>query len=373
MTGRPFLLVLLLTAFLLGGGPSPPREGAETVASPTETRVPPAPAEERQRGVCWVAGRQPVTAEDLQPLVAAGVNWISQTPFGWQRSFNTPQVQLITEGRVYWGETDEGLLTTTRLAREAGIRTLLKPHIWLRDRSDGKWVGEIRMENEEDWSRWFESYRAFILHYARLAERGGIEALAVGTELHAAAREREADWRRLIAEIRQLYRGKLTYSANWYREFQEVGFWDALDWIGIQAYFPLSDRERPDLPELTGGWLRHLPALEELAARYGKPVIFTEIGYRSAPDAAIEPWRWPQRPYPHGAAPLRPGEVDLETQARCYEAFFQTFWGRGWFGGAYFWKWYPKYRGDGDWFLADFTPQFKPAQEVMTRWYGGSR
>jgi hypothetical protein len=321
--------------------------------------VPPAGA--RHRGVSWVAGEQ-VEKADFESLATLGVDWIVQTPFGWQEAVDSPAVRLATEGHVLWGERDAGLETTTLLARAQGIHTLLKPHLWVRHGGPEAWPGAIAMTREADWDAWFASYREFLLHYARLAERLDIEALAVGTELHRAATARPEAWRQLIAEVRAVYSGKLTYAANWNAEFEEIAFWDALDWIGIQAYFPLAERERPPLEELTAAWRRHLPALEALHRRTGKPILFTEIGYRSVAGAAIAPWRWPEESAAETA--------DLETQAHCYEAFFAAVWPQPWLAGAFFWKWYPsaKPRWEAAWEI-DFTPQGKPAEEVLRRHY----
>lgn len=334
---------------------------------------PPAPALERQRGVGWVAGPFEATAESFAPLRRAHVDWIAQTPFGWQQGVDTPEIRMKISGKIWWGESDEGLAATARLARAAGIETLLKPHLWLHQPKPGQWLDAIAMRSEEDWRRWFADYRAFLLHYAALAEREGMAALAVGTELHQAAVLREADWRALVADVRRVYRGRLTYCANWYREFEEVRFWDALDFIGIQAYFPLTERERPGLAELEHGWQKHLPAIEAAARRWGKPVVFTEIGYKSTPDGAIRPWEWPNDGEPPAEDPV--------TQARAYEAFFRVFWHRPWFAGAYFWKWYPLSPPQGEHsgpnrrrrLTGDFTPQGKPAEQVMARWYGGGQ
>ena len=316
----------------------------------------------KQRGMSWVASRVPITLDDLRPLALNHVNWIVQTPFGWQGSINTPEVRLATGSRIHWGESDQGLRTTALLARQLGIRTLLKPHIWLRRSSDGKWRSDISMSSQADWAKWFESYRRFILHYARLAQQSGIEALCIGTELHRSAVLKPDQWRRIIREVRQVYSGKLTYAANWYREFEEIEFWQELDFIGIQAYFPLSSQQRPSLEELKLGWQPHLEAIQAAAQRHGKPVLFTEIGYRSVPEAAIEPWKWPQD--------AADSPVDHMTQANAYEAFFQTFWERSWFAGAYFWKWYARTRRLTPGNNSDFTPQAKPALEVLEKWYG---
>ena len=82
--------------------------------------------------------------------------------------------------------------------------------------------------------------------------------------------------------------------------------------------------------------------------------------------AAAEPWVW------RSGAP-----VDLELQATCYEAMFRTFWHRPWFAGTHIWKWFPegsiqfggrreRRRERG------FTPQGKPAEKVVARWYRGA-
>ena len=126
------------------------------------------PQHEKHRGVCWVAGPREVNKNALETLIAHNVNWISQTPFGWQRGFDNPEIgsnhKVKNENsRVWWGERDEGIQATTRLAKAAGIKTILKPHLWLSDRN-GKWRGEIKMNSEADWKKGFEEYTEFIMH-----------------------------------------------------------------------------------------------------------------------------------------------------------------------------------------------------------------
>ena len=150
------------------------------------------------------------------------------------------------------------------------------------------------MAGEAEWAEWFESYRTFILHYARLAEANGIEALCIGSELRTTVKERPQDWRAIIAEVRKVYHGLLTYGANWYGEFEEVPFWDDLDLIAIHAYFPLSTEQRPTRAQLVRGWRTYLERIERLQRRYRKPVLFTELGYRSVNATAGKPWEWPR-------------------------------------------------------------------------------
>lgn len=331
------------------------------------------------RGVNWVATSRPLSEYDFLPLAKNHVDWIAQTPFGWMSRYDEPAVRTRTGRRNSWsGESDQGIAETARLARKFGIATLLKPHIWLNRNTEGKWVGDIAMKDEVAWAAWWEDYRAFMLHYAHLAEAENIEMLCIGTELYRVAVEREAEWRQLIADIRAVYGGKLVYAANWYKEFEEVRFWDALDYIGLQAYFPLESEKNssswlpelgadtgavPTVAQLKRAWTPHLELIERVQQQYGKELLVTEIGYRSAADAATKPWEWDSAPSTWSA------QEELLLQANCYEAFFAAFWQRPLFAGSYIWKWYPDHAragGPGD---RDFTPQNKPAQEVMRRWY----
>lgn len=306
---------------------------------------------EKQKGVCWVAGREVVTDKQITTLVSNNVNWISQTPFGWMRDPNVSSINFQTQtGKIWWGESDEGITKTTELAKKQGIKTMLKPHLWVRQ----GWPGDVTMKSDTAWQRWFSNYEKFILHYAQLAQKNGIEIFCVGTELQQTTK-REAEWRRLIANVRKVYKGKLIYAANFHEEYEHIRFWDALDYIGVQAYFPLAKNQNASLNELVKNWEAPLLAIEKVQKRFNRQVIFTEIGYRSDVDAAIEPWRWPQE-----SAEVK---ISNEAQANCYEAFFKAVWNKNWMTGTYFWKWYP--HGPQRMAAYDFTPQGKPAEKVM--------
>lgn len=330
---------------------------------------------DKQRGICWVGGRQIVTVEELEEVASLGVNWISQTPFGWQRGHDSPQIgNQIGSSDGWWGERDEGLRETTRMAKSLGIKTILKPHIWLRDEG-GKWRGEIQMKSEEDWQMWFKNYETFILHYAQIAEEEGIELLCIGTELHRTCTEREMDWRSLIAKIKNIYSGQLTYAANFSDEYEEVAFWDELDFIGVQGYFPVAISENPTVAEINEGWRTHIDKLRDFSNKFEKPILFTEIGYKSTKDAGIEPWQWPQRLPDDERASL----FSEEAQANLYEGMFQSLFDQPFIAGFHLWKWYPYYGQRIERYKArypenkyidiDFTPQGKMAEAVMAKWY----
>ena len=92
-------------------------------------------------------------------------------------------------------------------------------------------------------------------------------------------------------------------------------------------------------------------------------MIITEVGYRSTIDAAVRPWEWESKDMEATS------EEQLQTQANCYEAFLKAFWKKDFFAGVYFWKWYPNYRDAGGPEDRNFTPQNKPAEQTMRRWY----
>jgi len=308
----------------------------------------------KMRGVCWEgAGR--IDASRLEPLGELGASWISQTPFGWVRSAEATEIRY-GGSHVLWGESDEGLVATAAWARERGIRTLLKPHLWVHRAG---WPGDIDMPDEQAWAAWFDSYEEFILRYARLAESHGLEALAVGTELGGTT-GREREWRRVIARVREVYHGRLTYCANWNGEPERVAFWDALDFIGIQAYYPIAEGPSPSLETIRDAWSPIASRLEALARRTRRPIVFTEIGYRSQDGALERPWEW------RGA-----GSVNLDLQRDAFAAMYDALWDRPWFGGTFIWKWHPvpPEETGGN---CDFTPQGKPALGAIRAAYRAS-
>jgi glycosyl hydrolase family 113 len=319
-------------------------------------------ADGKQRGVHLVT-RSFFSPAELEPLLHDNVEWIALGPFAWQRDVRSSDLRMSTEGG-FWGETDSGIVEIADLAHRHGMHVLLKPQIWMHHANQNGWLGDIDPGSETAWATWFTGYRAFILHYAGLAERAGIEVVCVGAELHTAVRKQPQAWRDLIGDVRKVYHGKLTYAANWHEEVEDVPFWDALDFIGVQAYYPLATEPNSSVTSMMQAWSPVCGSLRALSARVGKPVLFTEVGWKSTSDGAIRPWEWTE------ARESAATPVSLELQADAYEAFFRSVWSEPWFAGAYFWKWYASPARNPMARNADFTPQNKPAETVLVRWYG---
>ncbi|TAM83821.1 MAG: hypothetical protein EPN47_03145 [Acidobacteria bacterium] len=280
----------------------------------------------------------PGARQMLRMLHADGVNAVALVPYGGMQ-LGSPKVRAF--GQHSW-ESDEGLRELSRLAHAIGTRVMLKPGIWIR----GHFGGEIEFTTEADREKWFDNYGRFIDRYAELATEIHADVFCVGGEFVRMSRY-DSEWRKIIANVRRVYGGPVTYAANFGEEFQNLGFWDALDYIGLQEYYPLPD----DLA--TGTLVEKVEAIEK---RFHKPVIFTEVGFPSAHGGNRRPW-----------ADGKPGEADLQLQARCYRTIFQAFYGQPWFEGMYWWK--VGTNGFGGPKDASLTPWGKPAMEVVSKWY----
>lgn len=244
--------------------------------------------------------------------------------------------------------SDATLKATIAHARHLKLRVFLLPIIHLEARAPGQWRGTLQ---PTDPAAWWRSHRAFILHHARLAP-DAVDLLAVGSELVSMERD-EAQWRRLIADVRAVFPGKLTYSANW-DHYLPVRFWDALDIIGVSAYWPIAKAPDEDAATMAARWRPIRVELGRFAARAGKPFLFTELGYRSDAQGAVEPWLHTR------TVPARP-----DVQANAWRATRQAWANARFLTGFYVWNWFGV-GGPGD---TSHTPREKPAAKVIADWF----
>lgn len=310
-------------------------------------------AGEKISGVSLVAEREVSAGVALDHLDSVGAGWVAIIPFAFAGG-HTPQLHF-NRPRQWRGETLQGVAEQISIAHEKGLRVMVKPHVWVR--GDG-WPGEFKLQTEEDWQAWEQNYTSYILAYLKVADSLNAELFCIGTEFNQAIIHRPQFWRDLTTTCRQNFKGKLTYAANW-DNYQEVKCWDVLDYIGIDAYFPVSDEKTPTLEKLAAQWKQPRESLMKLSAKFGKPVLFTEYGYRSADHAASKHWELNEEVMP----------VNLAAQQNAYEALFRSFWNEPWFAGGFLWKWYPNHLSAGGEDNNDYTPQNKPAQQVIRRWY----
>lgn len=289
--------------------------------------------------------------KSLAKLERIGTNAVAIVPYSFMRNPNQPSPIPITQNAG--SETDESVIYSHLEATKLGMTTMLKPQLWL----GRSWPGDVAMETEEDWQQFFTYYYRWIRHYTLLAEIHQIDIMCLGVEFAKATVQREEDWRQIFKKMRQLYSGKLTYAANWGDEFEKVGFWDEIDYIGIDCYYPLGQGDKVNKKTLKAKFNQVLKKIEGVSKKYNKPLLFTEIGFRSVD----ETWRNPHEG-PMGRA------NNEKAQQVCYEVVFEGIKGKDWCQGLFWWKW-PSYtthdRGS-----TGFTPCDKAAEATIKEWFG---
>jgi hypothetical protein len=280
--------------------------------------------------------------ESLRLLSLTNTEWVAICVFWYQDNLSSTTIYP-----TYNTPSDSSVVKVISRVHELGMKVMLKPMV---DPVNGAWRGQIPPS-----AAWFQSYTNFIDFWANFSQKYGVDLLCIGCEFSANDIE-TASWENITAGVRELYSGPITYAANW-DHYQDVHWWNLLDYVGMDAYFPLTNITDPTVEQLKAGWSPWVNAMASWQATVNKPIIFTEIGYRSARGTNEEPWNY---------STSMP--VDLQEQLNCYNATFQTFQNIKWFYGFYWWNWEtsPNAGGSSD---TGYTPQNKPVQSLITSWY----
>lgn len=302
----------------------------------------------------------PSVEREYDRLERLGVDAVSLMPFAYQPDPKAPGLRFLDDDPS--AETDIGLLHAARRAHARGFAVLWKPHLWVGHHS---WPGEIEMRDEAAWAAWWSGYRRYVLHHAMLAAWAEAEIFCVGVELDRTAigPDRARPWLELIAAVRALYPGAVTYAANWDRA-DEVPFWDALDFAGVDAYYPLAGTEPATDEELAAGARQVAGRLARLATRARRPLLLTEVGFPARRFA----WRDPHS---------EEGATDERDQLRAYRALLPALGRRPWLAGVFLWKSFSDEgavaRRHGD--RADFRFLGRPAEAAVAEYFalGASR
>lgn len=282
----------------------------------------------------------------LDEIVATGATHVSITWVWWQTNTRSTKIRQV-DG---WSATDEQVVDTIARAKALGLHVTAFPIVRLTNGGPGEWRGRIAPDDEDAWWR---SYTGYILHSLALAEKGGADRLSVGSELLSRERMR-GRWLELVERVRmRAPEMELLYSANW-DHYEVVSFWDAVDVVGLTAYWELTRDFDPSIADLRFAWTPIRHTLLDWSRRIGRPFVFTEVGYPSLDGGAAWPWD-----------ETRKALVDIDEQRRAYEAFVATWSDVDVLHGVYFWNWFG-FGGPED---TNYTPRKKPAAGVLERWY----
>ncbi|GAA3641039.1 hypothetical protein GCM10022200_25960 [Microbacterium awajiense] len=303
----------------------------------------------------WVGTRgtwnTPGAAESMRVMAEHSVTWtalayaaLQPTPFSTDIAFRDEPT--VTDDELVWG---------IRQAHSLGLKVCLKPVVNV---ADGTWRAHIGffdwdVPGEPSWTQWFASYTRFILHAAQIAEAEGCEMLCIGCEM-VRADGQEEHWRRLITDVRAVYRGLITYNCDKYQE-DHVTWWDAVDVIASSGYYPIDS------------WEHQLDRIESVVTAADKPFIFMEAGCPSREGSPALPNDWTLE-----------GAPSEDAQLAYYQEMFRACRNRPWIEGLMLWDWpaelYDEHRAADD---DDYCPYGKLAAPFMAQqyaaWSGSNR
>lgn len=334
-------------------------------APPETPKIPPAKgfqrgmtfAHEGYQGYNGYGGH--LVAPSLDSLSSLAINSLAIVPYTYLPGANKLGGMPISN--FAGGENDDAVIHSIRQAHQRNCSVLLKPQIWVQ----GAWPGDINFATETEWQQFFDRYTQWIAHYAILAQEEGVEALCLGTEMVRSTVDHPEKWRKIIALVRSLYSGQITYAANWGEEFDNFSLWHEFDVIGLNAYYPLSNKAEATDAELLAGATQWVQAAEKIAQQHQKNWWLTEVGFRSVAKAWLNP---------HADAAGRP--ASQEAQTRCYQALIQALEKEApSLSGIYVWKW-PSYLGRESRRAKQgtgFTPGGKTAATLLKTYYERKR
>jgi len=305
-------------------------------------------------GLGFVSSNQKLTEKNIVPIININANFVALNPFAFMRGLDNTKV-FFNSDKQWFGETESGIKQYAEEFSNKGIKIMLKPQIWV---LNGQYTGFIKMKTEEDWLKLEKSYRTYILNYAKIASQIKADIFCIGVELEQFTVNRPKFWIQLIKDVKKVYSGQLTYAANW-DEYKRVDFWGQLDFIGIDAYFPLSESKSPTVKELEIGWRKYKAEIKSISKKYNKRVLFTEYGYRSVNYTAKEPWD----------SSKKDNSINHQAQNNALQALHNEFWDESWFAGGFVWKWFLDYKNSGGASNNRFTPQNKPAELLLKKLY----
>jgi len=304
-------------------------------------------------GVSFVSPSTEIDESEIKnPKTLIAANALSFMPYAFVDENSTDL--LFNSEWQWWGEKTEGIEQMIELAQAEDYQIMLKPHVW---KNHGTYTGKHSYSTEDKWIAFEKNYERYILHYAKLAENKKLRHFCIGTEWEQFVQQRSDFWFNLINKVRKVYSGKLTYASNW-DEYLKVPFWKELDFIGVDAYFPLVETKTPEISALKKALKPFKVALQQLSDSLDKKVIFTEYGYRSKDFTSHQPWE-----------AGRDGVVNIGAQENAYEAFYATFWQESYIAGGFLWKWFPNHKKVGGNNNNGFTPQNKPVEKIIFNHY----
>lgn len=292
------------------------------------------------------------SARAMEEASVWGATWVSLTPFGRVADLDPDGIDLTFEAP--FEDNKQAIQRAIDQAHAQGLKVMLVPHLWV---ESGEWRALIDPKTDAGWARWVASYRAFVLEWAKVARDNQVELFSVGVELRSwVSSERAPSFLSIVNDVRGVYPGLLTYSANW-DDVEDTLIWGSLDLIGINAFYPLTDHEGATRSELVAGGRRVAHRVEAFAQEWGMPFVLTEMGYTTRKDPALKPWEWPDG--------MTNVVIDEQAQADAYLGLLAPFSEAPSCAGFFVWRVYADpddVSQEAEW---GFSPRGKIAEGVL--------
>ncbi len=229
--------------------------------------------------VAWFGDNMDIASCNITP----GVEYqegATTTPNVWSvAGYNRASARLITQinGAPQYGGTpdDASILAYLDELKNRGYKIMFYPLIFM-DVADKPWRGNLTgsASNVSNFFTKTSGYNAFINHYANLVKTK-VDAFCIGSELIGLTKLTNTTGNypavnalvSLAASVKSTVGSgvKVTYAADWSEYHHTAGGWynmdplwasSNIDFIGIDAYFPLTDSTRQiyDIDEVKAGW-----------------------------------------------------------------------------------------------------------------------
>ncbi len=342
-----FLLALAPVLILLLVTPLAPRGLMNSRAAPVPIQSHTTPWPDPEGITILLMGEDPPSRfpGNLQVAADMGATWIQIAFPSYQRRFDTSSFP-VADRRT---PSSEMVSSAIQSARSLGFKVAIHPLLLIQDPTDPHWRGQLDPEN---LARWFRYYRQWMGNIAQLSERAGADLLFIGSEL-SSLQIHTMQWQHTVDEVREIFSGWISYSANW-DDWQQISFFRHLDALGINGYIPLSDGSEIHRESLVAHWLPMRSQIHRWARLSGIPIFFSELGYPSHTHGLERPWDH-----------VSDFGVDLAMQTRGYQAFIDTFTDDPVLAGTFFYALHE----DGGEQDRSYTPAKKPAQKLIREFF----
>lgn len=299
--------------------------------------------------------------ESMNNVKSTGANWVSiPIPLFLETTDSSDPkpiyAMLSTFDRLDETPVDKEINYAVTLAKNKGLNVMLMPTIEINRPGfiNSNLVGEEFAPYQA--RRWFQFYQESLVRIAKLAEENGTDMLCIGHNLkHLSYYERH--WNELIKAVKEVYSGKLTYSASTDMEFLKSGFWGKLDYIGLIADFDIEIAHNTEKDHVIEKMDKLITVADYMKKVWKKDVIITRASIHPAHELNDR---------------NKVVKIHHGSQANYYRGILEGIEKVGHIVGVFFGDWIPDphFGGEKD---VSLSPQNKESELVLREFFGGER